>query len=191
MFLYASSVFSGTKDNFLANSRLYFPVGFGWMILGILALDQVSRNSVVTSLRFYSLAIPLGFSFSYYAALGAFGHPYAAMPNTGLYWATDDYDQDHAAFLSRVIKERGKGPDLAITQEARTMLELGAPIYWRYIFGWPRVLQQQGSRSLGDDRAGTRKNLFFQISEGFVHRTVRSAGFPFKFYILKFVAEKE
>jgi hypothetical protein len=135
VFLYATTALMANEYNLASVSRYYFPIGFGWVVLGAVALDKMPWNSLVRSLRFYSLAVPLLFTFFFYTAVGVFGHRYATMPNSGVYWQFEDYDQDHAAFLSRLMKERGKGPDLVITQQYNVMLEVGVPIYWRYKYG--------------------------------------------------------
>jgi hypothetical protein len=105
-FLYVMAVSSGIKYNFAADSRFYFPIGFGWIVLGAVLLDKLPWNSLIMSVRFYSLAIPLLFSFFFFAATGVFEHRWAMMPNSRIWWDFKDFDQHHAAFPATLMKER-------------------------------------------------------------------------------------
>src|SRR5262245_36533302 len=48
-FLYVMSVSSGVGYNFASDSRFYFPVGFGWIVLGAVLLDKIPWNSLIMS----------------------------------------------------------------------------------------------------------------------------------------------
>src|SRR5262249_36668920 len=174
-------------------NRFYIPIGFGWIVLGAVALDKMPWNSLIRSVRFYSLAVPLLFSFFFYAATGLFGHRYATMPNSKIWWQFEDYDQDHAAFLSRLMKERGRGPDLVVTQQYNVMIELRAPIYWRYKFLSDRTFYSSKNLEVWAMIEPDDEKIF--LSEFRKASAIESVavppGFPFKFYILTFVAKNE
>jgi len=174
-------------------NRFYLPIGFGWIVLGAVALDKMPWNSLIRSVRFYSLAVPLLFSFFFYAATGLFGHRYATMPNSKIWWQFEDYDQDHAAFLSRLMKERGRGPDLVVTQQYNVMVELRAPIYWRYKFLSDRTFYSSKNLEVWAMIEPDDEKIF--LSEFRKASALESVavppGFPFKFYILTFDAKNE
>jgi hypothetical protein len=187
-FLYVMSVLRAGNA-----SRFYIPIGFGWVVLGAVVLDKMPRNSLIGSLRFYSLAVPLLFTFFFYAATGVFGNRYAMMPNSKIWWQFEDYDQDHAAFLSRLKKERGNGPDLVITQEFKVMLELGVPMYWRLKYLNDRVFYSSKNLEVWAMIEPDDEKIF--LSQFRRASTIEAVAvpprFPFKFYILKFVSENE
>jgi hypothetical protein len=173
VFLYVMAVTSGIKYNFASDSRFYFPIGFGWLVLGAVLLDKLPRNSLITSPRLYSLAIPLLFSFFFYAA-------------TGVYYL--DLDQHHADFPATLMKERGRGPDLVITTEYYLMLELGVPVLWQYkdfgVFYSSKNLEVWAMIEPVDETVFLAK---FQRASTITPVT-GPPGFPFKCYILSFVA---
>ena len=179
------------QDNFASDSRYYMPIGFGWIVLGVIAMDKMSWNSMIRSPLFYSLAVPALFNFFFYAAAGVLAHPYATMPNSGIWWTFEDHDQDHAAFLSRLIRERGKGPDLVITHQYNVMLEVSVPIYWRYKNRQHSFYSSKDLEVWVMIEPDDEKLLLSQLQRASsIEPVLGPTGFPFKFYILKFVAEK-
>jgi hypothetical protein len=190
-FLYLLSVSSGRSDNLALQSRYYFPIGFGWIVLGAVLLDKLPRNSLIMSPRFYSLAIPLLFSFFFFAATGVFGHRWATMPNSRIWWDFEDFDQRHAAFPATLMKERGKGPDLVITSKYYLMLELGVPMLWQYkdfgVFYSSKNLEVWAMIEPVDETVFLAK---FQRASTITPVT-GPPGFPFKCYILSFVAAQK
>jgi hypothetical protein len=201
VFLYAMTVISAIipnfaggaiNNNFAATSRLYFPIGFGWIVLGAVILGEMPWNLLIRSLRFYSLIVPLLFGFVFYMVAGVFGDRYGTMPNTETFWDYGDYDQDHAAFLSRLKKERGKGPDLVIIdRKFNAMLELGVPVYWQYRWDSDHVFYSSEDLEVWAMIEPDNEKIF--LSKFRRASTIEPAagppGFPFKFYILRFVTE--
>jgi hypothetical protein len=174
-----------------SEGRLYIPIGFGWIVLGAVVLDKMPWNLLIRSLRFYSIGVPVLFSFFFYAATGLFGDRYATMPNSKLRWW--DYDQDHAAFPSRLMKERGRGPDLIVTPQYNVMVELRAPIYWRYQSQRGRTFYSSKNLEVWAMIDQNYEKIF--LSEFRKASAIESvavpSGFPFKFYILTFDAKNE
>jgi hypothetical protein len=192
-FLYVMTVSSGVQQNFALQSRFYFPFGFGWIVLAVIVIDKMPWNALIRSLRFYSLAVPLLFNFFFYAATGLFGHRWATMPNSGIWWDFVDFDEHHAAFPATLMKERGKGPDLVITTHYYLMLELGVPIYWQYgdlnrgLFYSSKNLEVWAMIKPDDETLFLTK---FQRASTITPVTA-PPGFPFRCYILSFVASQK
>jgi hypothetical protein len=60
-----------------------------------------------------------------------FKEPYLRMPNTKIMWS-ESYDANHPGFLSHLVAERGKKPDLLVAPDARFMTELGVPCFFTF-----------------------------------------------------------
>jgi len=181
---------SATTDNFAGDSRFYLPIAFAWMVLGAVSLDKLPCHELIRSPRFYSLVVPLLFNFVFYAGFGLFGRPYATMPNSGIYWLRHDFDQNHAAFLSRLIQKRGKKPDLIITGEDNVLLEVGVPFYWNYRNpGGPAYVSSRNLEiwaMLDPNEEQIFLSRFRNASS--INAVTVPPGFPFKFYILYYVS---
>ena len=179
---------SVTKDNFAGDSRFYFPIGFAWMVLGALLLDKLPRHRLIRSPCFYSFVVPLLFNFVFYAGFGLFGHRPASMPNSGIYWLRRDLDQNHAAFLSRLIQERGKKPDLIVSQEDDVMLEVGVPFYWNYRNPDGPVYDSSRNLEIWAMIDPSEEQIFLSRfrKASSIDPVAVPPGFPFKFYILHY-----
>jgi hypothetical protein len=126
------TLFSGIKYDFSSDGRFSMPIAFGWLVLGSVSLGKLSKRSMVRSAALYFLVIPMVFSGVFFAATGLFKEPYLRMPNTRIMW-NESYDASHPGFLSHLVAERGKKPDLLVAPDARFMTELGVPCFFTFI----------------------------------------------------------
>jgi hypothetical protein len=187
------TVASGIGYDFSRENRLYVPIGMGWLMLCGVCADRMITKSVIRSAALCSLIIPIVFSAAYFAASGLFRKPYLSMPNSKTAWIPEGTTVSHAAFLSNLVAERGRKPDLLVATEGRFLTELGVPCFYTFratkddhhVYYSTVDLEVWAMVHPPDEDIMLSK--FSKASKS--ERVSVPSGFPFVFYIFNFVAD--
>ena len=136
------TVVDGRGHNYISNTRVYMPLGLGWLAVCCFLLSNASKKDALWGAALASILIPILFSFVFFFIRGATGEAFAAMPRSMTAWIEYDPEQDgklarqdveHASFLANLVKRRGKVPDLFVAPEGRFITELRVPCFWTFI----------------------------------------------------------
>jgi hypothetical protein len=126
--LAATTVLSKIHYDFSADGRFSFPISYGWLLLGVIALAKISERSTLRSAALITLTAPVVFSVLFFAASGLFTRPYLQMPHSRTIWF-ETPDPAHAAFFSTLTALK---PDLIVTHTGRDLMEFEVPDFYTF-----------------------------------------------------------
>ena len=192
--LTAMTLMSGLRWDFSSDGRFFMPLGLAWLALWTSVLSRSGRGDLLRSVTFYTLVVPVLFSGIYFAGYGLLARPFAVMPRSQTAWI-QTADGEHAAFLSRLIAERGHRPDLLVAPEGRYMTEVGEPCLFTFRALVPGRDTFYSSRNL-EVWAMVYPADVPRLLSNFKHAAAVEpvpvpAGFPYAMYIFRFLAARQ
>jgi hypothetical protein len=189
--LIVMTVLSGIKYDFGIEGRYYMPITLGWLVLGSISLGKMATRNVFRATAFYSLTVPIIFTSVFFAATGVSKCPFPTMPMSKAAWIKSN-QVSHADFLSNLVKERSRKPDLLVAPSAEFMTELGVPCFFTFgatrddhhVFFSSTDLEVWAMVDPADERVLLQK--FGRATRN--ERVSVPDGFPYVFYIFNFAS---